>query len=172
MEEKIVRLWDQNDQTFHYSILSRWQVINFVYLCVCAGEYVCMCTYLWKPEVNLRCHSQETHPPRFLKQDLSLGTGACWLGKAGWRAPGILTCLWASPNTGITSTCHQTQLFILVEMELRSFLMLARQALYLLSYLSNAFHEHIDKGRLIHSDFTGQPWNIRSAIKKRSLLKH
>lgn len=137
----------------------------WVFMCVC--RRACMYVYL---SVETRGQSQMSFPGNPSTQVSETGslTGN-WglLIRQGWLA--------RSRDSYLSLSLPQNRNYLNKSsnsMELRPFLMLARQALYLVSYLSNAFHEHINKGRMIYFDFTGQPWNIKSAIKKKRLLKH
>lgn len=57
--------------------------------CVCGNVCVCMCAFVWKPEVNIRCHFSGTNPFIFeAESHLRLGL-TDYARLAGQRAPGI-----------------------------------------------------------------------------------
>lgn len=120
-EENTTVIRSKGPQTFYYSILIRYQFTNFMYIyiymyicmCVCAGKQCNTCTHLWK-QGQSQMSFLRTHLPCFLKQDLLLGTGACYQAcysdKAGLSVRYRDSYLFLStPKAGITSTCHQTQ---------------------------------------------------------------
>lgn len=102
---------------------------------------------MWRPEVNLGCHSSGTiHLVGFLVlflETVSHSPGACQVSKFGlvtWLASLRSSCL-CLPRSGMTNVCHNVCLA--VHMDSRDHtetLPLAWQALYLLGYHLSPVH--------------------------------